>query len=137
MERSGANFTHEALRCRVQKSRRQSLCWRWPSCVTEFSEMARIHIVGAGLAGLSAAVELSGSGHELFIYEAAPQAGGRCRSYFDSALGMNIDNGNHLLLSGNASALAYARRIGAEEQLVGPPEAAFDFYDLSSGQSWV
>ena len=99
--------------------------------------MARIHIIGAGLAGLSAAVELSGKGHELFLYEAAPQAGGRCRSYFDAALGMNIDNGNHLLLSGNASALAYAKRICAEDQLVGPPEAAFDFCDLASGKSWV
>ena len=35
------------------------------------------------------------------VYDAASQAGGRCRSYFDQTLGMMIDNGNHLLLSGN------------------------------------
>ena len=30
------------------------------------------------------------------VYEATNQAGGRCRSYHDPALGMTIDNGNHL-----------------------------------------
>ena len=41
-------------------------------------------------------------------------AGGRCRSYHDATLGMTIDNGNHLLLSGNHAALDYLRDIGAE-----------------------
>ena len=41
--------------------------------------MARVHIIGAGLAGLSAGVELSGRA-DISLYEAAPQAGGRCRS---------------------------------------------------------
>ncbi len=59
--------------------------------------MARVHIVGAGLAGLSAAVELAGA-NEVALYEAAPQAGGRCRSYFDASLDMTIDNGNHLAI---------------------------------------
>ena len=77
--------------------------------------MARVHIIGAGLAGLSAAVELSGRA-DIALYEAAPQAGGRCRSYFDASLNMTIDNGNHLLLSGNDSALAYAKKIGGDGQ---------------------
>ncbi len=97
--------------------------------------MARVHIIGAGLAGLSAAVELADSA-ELLLHEAAPQAGGRCRSYFDSTLNMTIDNGNHLLLSGNDSALAYARKIGGAEKLAGPDEAAFDFCDLEQRQRW-
>jgi squalene-associated FAD-dependent desaturase len=97
--------------------------------------MARVHIIGAGLAGLSAAVELCESA-ELHLYEAAPQAGGRCRSYFDSTLNMTIDNGNHLLLSGNDSALAYAKKIGGAEKLAGPDEADFDFCDLERGKRW-
>ena len=36
---------------------------------------------------------------------------------------MTIDNGNHLVLSGNQAALAYLRRIGAEDALVGPARA--------------
>jgi squalene-associated FAD-dependent desaturase len=97
--------------------------------------MARVHIIGAGLAGLSAAVELAGT-HEIALYEAAPQAGGRCRSYFDSALNMNIDNGNHLLLSGNQVALAYAEKIGGAGKLATAPEAVFDFCDLANGARW-
>ena len=97
--------------------------------------MARVHIIGAGLAGLSAAVEWA-DGAEVSIHEAAPQAGGRCRSYFDAALGMTIDNGNHLLLSGNDGALAYAKRIGGDAKLAGPDEAAFDFCDLERRERW-
>ena len=76
--------------------------------------MALVHIVGAGLAGLAAAVRLTLAGRRVALYEAAQQAGGRCRSYFDRQLGRVIDNGNHLLLSGNRSAMAYLEAIGAD-----------------------
>jgi squalene-associated FAD-dependent desaturase len=50
---------------------------------------------------------------------------------------MTIDNGNHLLLSGNHAALGFVRDIGAEHGLVGPATAAFDFLDLASGERWT
>src|SRR6185437_10785133 len=98
--------------------------------------MARVHIVGAGLAGLAAAVRLAGAGRDVVLHEASPQAGGRCRSYFDSELGCRIDNGNHLLLSGNHAALAYLARIGAAASLAGPLEPNFAFCDLATGERW-
>jgi squalene-associated FAD-dependent desaturase len=96
-----------------------------------------VHIVGAGLAGLSAAVTLTKNGYGVRVYEAAGQAGGRCRSYFDAAFGQVLDNGNHLLLSGNAAALDYIRTIGGEGHLQGPRVAEFSFADLTSGQRWT
>jgi len=96
----------------------------------------RVHIVGAGLAGLAAAVRLDAAGADLVLHEATEHAGGRCRSYVDAALGMVIDNGNHLLLSGNRETLAYLDGIGAADKLRGPGEAAFDFADLASGARW-
>jgi hydroxysqualene dehydroxylase len=100
--------------------------------------MARtIHIIGAGLAGLAAAVSLGKRGEQVVVHEATSFAGGRCRSYHDAALGMEIDNGNHLLLSGNRAALAFLRDIGAEHRLIGPPTAAFDFIDLTSRERWT
>ncbi|HML07260.1 MAG TPA: hydroxysqualene dehydroxylase HpnE [Xanthobacteraceae bacterium] len=98
---------------------------------------ATVHIVGAGLAGLSAAVRLTSAGRRVVVHEATAFAGGRCRSYHDAAVGMTIDNGNHLLLSGNHAALHYLRSIGAEQGLVGPPTAEFPFVDLSSGERWT
>jgi len=98
--------------------------------------MGRIHIIGAGMAGLSAAIKLSSQGHTISLYEAAPQAGGRCRSYFDEKLNCEIDNGNHLFLSGNTSAADYLKTIGAEDQLIGPNEAVFPFIDIRSDKRW-
>ena len=71
------------------------------------------------------------------MHEATAFAGGRCRSYHDAALGMMIDNGNHLLLSGNHAALDYLRTIGAQQRLAGPPAAEFSFVDLASRQRWT
>ena len=96
-----------------------------------------IHVVGAGLAGLAAAVSLTQSGRSVRVHEAAGQAGGRCRSYFDSSLGAVIDNGNHLLLSGNRAALDYLKALGASDRLTGPPHAEFAFADLATGERWT
>jgi len=97
----------------------------------------RVHVIGAGLAGLSAAVRLAESGQRVVVYEAGQAAGGRCRSYFDRELGCRIDNGNHLVLSGNDAVLGYLRRIGAEQTLTGPGEPLFPFLDRRSGKQWV
>ncbi|MDH3472284.1 MAG: hydroxysqualene dehydroxylase HpnE [Rhodospirillales bacterium] len=99
--------------------------------------MPRVHVVGAGLAGLACAVALVKVGRRVVLYEAAAQAGGRCRSYHDAKLGCAIDNGNHLLLSANAAALAYLSEIGARDSLVGPARAAFPFVDLKTGARWT
>ncbi|MGZ5960017.1 MAG: NAD(P)-binding protein, partial [Rhizomicrobium sp.] len=60
--------------------------------------MSMAYVVGGGLAGLSASVLLAEKGHRVELIEGAPQAGGRCRSYFDPVLEQVIDNGNHLVL---------------------------------------
>jgi hydroxysqualene dehydroxylase len=96
-----------------------------------------VHIIGAGLAGLAAALDLSARGERVIVHEATAFAGGRCRSYRDAALGMVIDNGNHLLLSGNHAALAYLRGIGTEQRLIGPSRAEFAFADLASRERWT
>jgi squalene-associated FAD-dependent desaturase len=95
-----------------------------------------VHIIGAGISGLSAAVRLANANFKVHVHEATQQAGGRCRSYFDAATNLTIDNGNHLLLSGNHHAVAYARSIGTEAGLVGPQRAKFPFVDLTTGQRW-
>jgi squalene-associated FAD-dependent desaturase len=101
--------------------------------------MARpvVHIIGAGLAGLAAAVKLAPAPCEVVVHEAARQAGGRCRSFFDETMDATIDNGNHLLLSGNDSALAYLDAIGARHELRGPERCEIAFADMASGERWT
>jgi hydroxysqualene dehydroxylase len=100
------------------------------------STISTIHVIGAGLAGLSAAVRLASTGQHVVVHESARHAGGRCRSYFEPALELTIDNGNHLLLSGNHAAIGFLKTIGSEGKLTGPREAVFAFADLATGGRW-
>ncbi len=99
--------------------------------------MSEVHVIGAGLAGLSAGLSLSAGGRKVVIHEAGPAAGGRCRSYFDRELDLKVDNGNHLLLSGNRAAFAYIKEIGATGRFPLPRRPLFPFIDLKSGERWT
>ncbi|TDY20389.1 squalene-associated FAD-dependent desaturase [Paraburkholderia sp. BL6665CI2N2] len=96
-----------------------------------------VHVVGAGLAGLAAAVQLQRRGAHVVLHEAAAQAGGRCRSYYDAKLGATLDTGNHMVVSGNAATLNYARAIGAADELVGPSQPEYPFVDLATRARWT
>lgn len=95
-----------------------------------------LHVIGAGLAGLAAAIAGIRAGWRVALHEAAPQAGGRCRSFRCERLDRVIDNGTHLLLGANRNALAFAAGIGGTEALE-RAEPAFPFLDLASGRHWT
>ena len=97
----------------------------------------RAFVIGAGLSGLAAATRLAGKGVPVTLVEAAGQAGGRCRSYHDAALDMVIDNGYHLVLSGNRAVHDYLAHTGARDALTGPARAEFRFVDLAAGTRWT
>jgi hydroxysqualene dehydroxylase len=90
------------------------------------------HIVGAGLAGLAAALTLVRDGRRVIVWEATPRVGGRCRSWLDPAVGAVIDNGTHLALSGNHALSRYLAMIGATDRMETHHPAALPFIDLQS-----
>jgi hypothetical protein len=95
-----------------------------------------IHIVGAGLAGLSCALAAADRGHQVVLHEAAKQAGGRCRSWLEPTLDRVIDNGTHMVVGANQAVFGYLRRIGAGHSLTAGP-AAFPMLDLANGTLWT
>ncbi|MFM0018252.1 hydroxysqualene dehydroxylase HpnE [Paraburkholderia azotifigens] len=96
-----------------------------------------VHVIGAGLAGLAAAVQLQRRGAQVVLYEAAEQAGGRCRTCYDRTLAATVDSGNHLVLSGQHATLNYVRAIGSADELVGPTQPEYPFVDLATNQRWT
>ena len=69
-------------------------------------------IIGAGWAGLAAAVKLTERGHKVSLFESAKQTGGRARSVgFNSS---NIDNGQHLLIGAYTECLSLMETVGID-----------------------
>ncbi|WP_176787543.1 hydroxysqualene dehydroxylase HpnE [Roseospirillum parvum] len=93
-------------------------------------------VLGAGLAGLSAAVAARAAGHPVTVLEAAPQPGGRCRSFHDATLGRLIDNGNHLIMGANPALFGLLGRVGGPGLTAIRP-AAYPYLDLLSGRTWT
>lgn len=72
--------------------------------------LTRIAIIGAGWAGLSAAVELANAGYKVEVFEAARHLGGRARRV--SRGGVDFDNGQHVLLGACRETLRVIRLAG-------------------------
>lgn len=95
-----------------------------------------IHVIGAGLAGLACATRLAERGQRVALHEATDHAGGRCRSWHDTALDRVIDNGNHLILGANPACFTYLDRIGGRGGLIPINPVQLPFLDLADGRLW-
>ena len=78
---------------------------------------ARLAIVGAGWAGMAAAVEAARSGANVTVFEAARTLGGRARALPVSrpdGLPLTLDNGQHILIGAYAATLEMMQGIGID-----------------------
>lgn len=85
----------------------------------------RVAIVGAGLAGLAAAVELVDAGHAVEIFESRPFIGGKVGSWVDGD-GNHIEMGLHVFFNNYANLFQLMQRVGAFEALL-PKEHVHTF----------
>jgi squalene-associated FAD-dependent desaturase len=72
----------------------------------------RVGIIGAGLAGLAAGVELTDRGHEVEVLERRPWGGGATYSFEDEETGDEVDNGQHLFMECTTAYRAFLERLG-------------------------
>ena len=76
-----------------------------------------VFVIGAGMAGLSAAFHAHKAGHHVVVLEASNHAGGRCYSFLDKEWNLMLDNGTHLMLGANTALLEILRQCPTQTPL--------------------
>ncbi len=91
--------------------------------------MKQVIIIGGGLAGLSAAVELSSAGFRVTLIEQRRFLGGRACSFPDKNSGLELDNGQHILMGCYQDTFRFLAKIGASDKISIQKNLSVDFLD--------
>lgn len=91
----------------------------------------KILVIGGGWAGIAAAVEAAGRGHEVLLVEERGYVGGRARSFVDRDTGHHIDNGQHVMMGCYSAFLNVVRTLGTEHLLEPQHSLGVTFVDAS------
>ncbi len=92
-------------------------------------------VIGAGVAGLRAAVQLAAGGAKVTVLEAKAMLGGRATAFEDPGTGERVDNGQHVMLGCYSETFAFLRQIGTEERVRVQPSLEVDFVDRAGVRS--
>jgi zeta-carotene desaturase len=92
-------------------------------------------VLGAGVAGLSAATALAESDVRVLVFEARPGMGGRASAFTDPETGDRVDNGQHVLFGCYHETFRFLRRIGAEASVTVPATLSIDVIDRAGRRS--
>ena len=76
---------------------------------------APIAVIGGGLAGLSAALDLADAGREVVLFERRPYAGGKAYSFQDPNHDVILDNGQHITMRCCTAFQSFLERIGCAD----------------------
>ena len=93
--------------------------------------MKKVTIIGGGLAGLSAAVELSSDGFRVTLIEQRRFLGGRAYSFYDKNTGLELDNGQHILMGCYENTFRFLEKIGVTDKLYFQKNLCVDFLDTT------
>jgi squalene-associated FAD-dependent desaturase len=92
-------------------------------------------VIGAGFAGLSAAVRSTGRGARVLVLEARSRLGGRATAFADRETGEVVDNGQHVLLGCYTETLSFLERVGALPFVKTQPQLSVTMIDRAGVRS--
>jgi hydroxysqualene dehydroxylase len=92
-------------------------------------------VIGAGFAGLSAAVRLTKNGARVLVLEARARLGGRATAFPDRETGELVDNGQHVLLGCYTDTFEFLRDIRAADRVRLEPQLAVTMIDRRGRRS--
>ena len=131
-------FAITVKRTRLSKPRKLQLLWRslreTKSKEKPRSLPGRAAVLGGGVAGITAALELGFQGFTPHLYEARTYLGGRAHSLTDAATGLTIDNGQHVVMGCYTSFLKLVERLGIGDKLERQPRMKVPY--VSPGGRW-
>ena len=92
-------------------------------------------VIGAGFAGLSAAVRLAHHGARVLVLESRSRLGGRATAFTDRETGELVDNGQHVLVGCYRDTLAFLDEIGARGNVTFQPALGVTMVDRAGRRS--
>ena len=101
-----------------------------------------IAIIGAGIAGLSAAYDLLNAGHEVTLYEAQDHAGGLASGFADEKWEWPLEQFYHHIFKGDKAIIGLVEELGMADKLFFPRPTTSVMYDgkivpFDSPQRWI
>ena len=97
------------------------------------SDLKPVLIVGGGLSGLAAAVEVASRHVPVILLEQKPKLGGRASSFVDVTTGEVVDNGQHVLIAGYERTMHFLDRIGTQHLLAIQEQPSFTLHHPTKG----
>ncbi|HRI56976.1 MAG TPA: NAD(P)/FAD-dependent oxidoreductase, partial [Anaerolineae bacterium] len=92
------------------------------------STQRHIAIIGAGIAGLAAALDLNEAGHRVTLYEAAPQAGGLAAGFRAPHWEWSLEKFYHHWFASDKYMLGLIERLGWRDQVLFPRPYTVIYY---------
>ena len=92
-------------------------------------------VIGAGVAGLNAAVELSRRGARVLVLEAKAVLGGRATSFNDPQTGERVDNGQHVLFGCYHETFRLLKTISTDDRVRMQTSLDVEFVDPAGARS--
>ncbi len=102
----------------------------------------RIAVIGAGIAGLSAAYDLLANGHSVILYEASSHAGGLAAGFRDDQWEWALEKFYHHLFTSDKEIIGLVDELGMSDQLFFPRPTTSVVYQnevvpFDSPQRWI